>query len=81
MKASFAVQNGVIPPNLLFEKVSPKVAPFYKRLRIATEATPWPTVAPGQPRRVSVNSFGKSPVSNARNKQRNTEYRLTGYCE
>ncbi|KAF4766473.1 hypothetical protein HAV15_010469 [Penicillium sp. str.  len=58
MKASFAVRNGVIPPNLLFEKISPRVAPFYTHLKIATEATEWPIVAPGQPRRVSVNSFG-----------------------
>lgn len=59
MKASYAVQKGIIPPNLLFDKLSPRVAPFYKHLKIATQATPWPNVAPGQPRRVSVNSFGK----------------------
>ncbi|GAB1197712.1 hypothetical protein APSETT444_007015 [Aspergillus pseudonomiae] len=58
MKASFAVRHGVIPPNLLFNNVSPRVAPFYSNLKIATEATPWPTIKPGQPRRVSVNSFG-----------------------
>lgn len=65
MKASFAVQKGVIPPNLLFDKLSPRVAPFYKHLKIATEPTPWPVVAPGQPRRVSVNSFGKILPSTA----------------
>lgn len=59
MKAPFAVRHGVIPPNLLFDKISPRVAPFYKNLKIATEATPWPALPPGQPRRVSVNSFGK----------------------
>ncbi|TEA12870.1 Lovastatin nonaketide synthase mokA [Colletotrichum sidae] len=58
LKASLAVQHGVVPPNLLFEKLSPKVAPFYDHLRIVSEAQPWPEVAPGQPRRVSVNSFG-----------------------
>lgn len=63
MKASFAVRNGVIPPNLLFEKISPRVAPFYTHLKIATEATEWPIVAPGQPRRVSVNSFGEESTA------------------
>lgn len=59
LKASLAVQHGIIPPNMMFDRLSPRVAPFYKRLRIVTEATPWPAVAPGQPRRASVNSFGK----------------------
>lgn len=59
LKASLAVQNGVIPPNLLFENLSPKVAPFYKNLSITKEAQPWPELKPGQPRRASVNSFGK----------------------
>lgn len=63
MKASFAVQHGVIPPNLLFENISPRVAPFYSNLKIATETTPWPTIKPGQPRRVSVNSFGKQTLT------------------
>ncbi|RYP59514.1 hypothetical protein DL770_010176 [Monosporascus sp. CRB-9-2] len=38
MKASLAVQHGVIPPNLLFEKLSPRVAPFYQNMRITREA-------------------------------------------
>ncbi|KAL7910362.1 putative polyketide synthase [Trichoderma velutinum] len=58
LKASMAIQNGVIPPNLLFEKLNPKVAPFYKNLELVTKLQPWPAVAPGQQRRASVNSFG-----------------------
>ncbi|RYP45940.1 hypothetical protein DL768_007780 [Monosporascus sp. mg162] len=58
MKASLAVQHGIIPPNLLFENLSPRVEPFYKDLRIVKEAQNWPSLAPGQPRRASVNSFG-----------------------
>lgn len=58
LKASLAVQNGIVPPNLLFENLSPKVAPFYKDVRILTEARPWPQLAPRAPRRASVNSFG-----------------------
>ncbi|KAG6012888.1 putative PKS/NRPS-like protein biosynthetic cluster [Claviceps pusilla] len=58
MKASLAVQHGIIPPNLLLENLNPAVAPFYRNLNIAKEARPWPALAPGQPRRASVNSFG-----------------------
>ena len=53
--ASLAVQNGIIPPNMHFGKLSDKVAPFYHNL---TESKPWPTVPHGHSRRVSVNSFG-----------------------
>ncbi|KAJ4855607.1 AMP-binding enzyme domain-containing protein [Trichoderma breve] len=53
-----AMQHGIIPPNLHFKRLSDKVAPFYDNLKIPTSATPWPSTLPGQPRRVSVNSFG-----------------------
>jgi len=59
MKASLGIQNSVIPPNLLFNKLSDKVAPFYGKLQIPTKALPWPSVAASQPKRASVNSFGK----------------------
>ncbi|KPA36513.1 polyketide synthase, partial [Fusarium langsethiae] len=58
MKASLAIQHGIIPPNLLFENLSPRVAPYYQDLCILREARPWPNLASGQPRRASVNSFG-----------------------
>ncbi|KAJ4397735.1 hypothetical protein N0V93_001970 [Gnomoniopsis smithogilvyi] len=58
IKASLAVQHSTIPPNLLFSKLSPAVAPFYKGVQIPTEPTSWPTIGYGQPRRASVNSFG-----------------------
>jgi len=58
MKASLAVQHGIIPPNMLFENLSPKVAPYYGDLSIVTTAKSWPRMKPGQPRRASVNSFG-----------------------
>lgn len=57
LKASLALQNKRIPPNLLFEKLSDRVAPFYKQVQIPREALPWPDVADGR-RRASVNSFG-----------------------
>ncbi|TLS27255.1 hypothetical protein PpBr36_04254 [Pyricularia pennisetigena] len=58
LKCSLAVQNGIVPPNMLLENLSPRVEPFTKHLRVPQQATPWPAVAEGQPRRASVNSFG-----------------------
>ncbi len=58
LKASLALQNRVIPPNLLFQRLNPKLEPFVRRLRIPTACEAWPEVPPGQPRRASVNSFG-----------------------
>lgn len=59
LKASLAIQNATIPPNMLFESLSPRVEPFYKDLRILTKAKPWPQIPAGERRRASVNSFGK----------------------
>lgn len=59
LKASLALQNGSIPPNLLFDNLSETVAPFYQNLEIATSATPWPALPNGSTTmRASVNSFG-----------------------
>ncbi|KAF5488135.1 Polyketide synthase-nonribosomal peptide synthetase [Colletotrichum fructicola] len=58
MKASLAVQHGEIPPNLLFNKLSPAVAPFYNNLEIPVTPQRWPSLPPGVPRRASINSFG-----------------------
>lgn len=55
-----AMKQGIIPPNLHFENLSARVAPHYKHLEVPTTAKPWPKTLPGQPRRVSVNSFGES---------------------
>ncbi|KAI0139914.1 hypothetical protein F4776DRAFT_677192 [Hypoxylon sp. NC0597] len=54
---SLALKNGVIPPNLHFKDLNPKVAPFYKNLDIPTAPLAWP-VSNGQVKRASVNSFG-----------------------
>ncbi|KAI1354752.1 putative polyketide synthase [Xylaria sp. FL0043] len=56
LKASLAIQNKCIPPNLLFEQLSDRVAPFYKQVEIPQKALPWPDVT--DKRRASVNSFG-----------------------
>ena len=57
-KASLALQHYCIPPNLLYDNLSPAVAPFYDNLEIRRTALSWPKVPNTQPRRASVNSFG-----------------------
>ncbi|KAI1081410.1 putative polyketide synthase [Whalleya microplaca] len=57
LKASLALKNCVIPPNLLFNNLSDGVKPFYDNLKISTVAIPWPA-SKGGLRRASVNSFG-----------------------
>ncbi|PGH18166.1 hypothetical protein AJ80_04553 [Polytolypa hystricis UAMH7299] len=58
IKASLCIQHGVITPNLHFNQLNPQLNPFASRLKIPTEIIPWPQLASGAPRRVSVNSFG-----------------------
>jgi hybrid polyketide synthase / nonribosomal peptide synthetase ACE1 len=55
VKASLALQNATIPPNLLFNRLNPGILPFYDNLHVSTELSPWPNTLPGQPRRASVN--------------------------
>ncbi|TVY48035.1 Polyketide synthase-nonribosomal peptide synthetase [Lachnellula occidentalis] len=57
LRASLAIQNSKIPPNLLFESLSPAVAPFYENLEIPKVTHAWPKNLEG-PKRASVNSFG-----------------------
>ncbi|KAK3385176.1 hypothetical protein B0H63DRAFT_432919 [Podospora didyma] len=58
IKASLALQHGIVPPNLLLNELSSTVKPFYGNLEILKDAKKWPTLPGGVPRRVSVNSFG-----------------------
>ncbi|RHZ44289.1 uncharacterized protein CDV56_102026 [Aspergillus thermomutatus] len=66
VKVAQALNHGQIPPNgnrvldgkVLDFTMNPRVEPWCKNLRIASELTPWPKVAPGQCRRASINSFG-----------------------
>ncbi|KAL1985032.1 hypothetical protein VTN96DRAFT_8485 [Rasamsonia emersonii] len=57
LKASLAIQNRTIPPNMHFKELNPEIVPFCNNLQVATSRMPWPEVA-GSPRRASVNSFG-----------------------
>lgn len=59
LKASLAIQNAAIPPNMLFNSLNPELEQFYGPLQIPTEVQPWPVLPKGTPRRASVNSFGK----------------------
>ncbi|ORY17104.1 hypothetical protein BCR34DRAFT_634445 [Clohesyomyces aquaticus] len=58
LAASLGIQNGFVPPNLLFSELNPAIAPFYGKLKLPLELTKWPEVPNGHPRRASVNSFG-----------------------
>ncbi|KAL9019148.1 MAG: hypothetical protein Q9185_003579 [Variospora sp. 1 TL-2023] len=58
LKGSEIIQNGLIPPNFLFNSLNPDIEPHYKGLHVPTTLTPWPKLPEGVPRRVSVNSFG-----------------------
>jgi len=57
LKASLALQNKTIPPNMHFNELNPEVAPFYGNLRVPVSASDWPETQ-GKPLRASVNSFG-----------------------
>ncbi|KAK2038771.1 beta-ketoacyl synthase domain-containing protein [Colletotrichum somersetense] len=58
LKAALAVQHGLIPPNLHFNHLNPKIRPFYDNLEVPTRLQPWPKLPKNVPRRVSINSFG-----------------------
>lgn len=57
LKASLAVQNALIPPNLHFQQLNASIAPFYNNLQIPTSAFAWPLVPDAAPRRASVNRY------------------------
>ncbi|KAK7224846.1 hypothetical protein V2G26_012849 [Clonostachys chloroleuca] len=58
IKVVLAMKHGIIPANLLFERLNPRIEPFIKNLRVPTAALEWPVLPENQPRRASVNSFG-----------------------
>ncbi|KAI4101563.1 MAG: hypothetical protein L6R37_004889 [Teloschistes peruensis] len=54
IKTILALEKGIIPPNLWFEKANPRIPMDELNIRVPTEATEWPNGL----RRASVNSFG-----------------------
>ena len=60
IKATLALENLTIPPNIHFQTPNPKI-PFQKaRLVVPIDSTPWPS---DKEERVSVNSFGIGGVN------------------
>nr|KMM71000.1 lovastatin nonaketide synthase [Coccidioides posadasii RMSCC 3488] len=57
IKVVLAMEKGVLPPSINFEKPNPQLALDDWRLKVVTELEKWP-VAPGQKMRASVNNFG-----------------------
>lgn len=55
-----SMQHGIIPPNMHFNELNPRIAQFYDHLHVPIKPTAWPEPQPGQPRRASINSFGSS---------------------
>ncbi|PSR79890.1 polyketide synthase [Coniella lustricola] len=60
IKTVFALREGVIPPNVNYEKTNPKILLRDWRLttvgdQVPRELTPWPA---DRPRRASINNFG-----------------------
>lgn len=55
IKTSLALKNATIPPNMLLDRLNPKVAPFSQNLKVLTSAEPWPTTMSDSPLRASVN--------------------------
>ncbi|KAF7553514.1 hypothetical protein G7Z17_g3559 [Cylindrodendrum hubeiense] len=55
IKTVLALEKGLIPPNLHFEKGNEAIDFEGWRIRVPTEVTPWPT---NEVRRASINSFG-----------------------
>ncbi|KAJ5809264.1 polyketide synthase [Penicillium pulvis] len=58
LKALLSIKHRTIFPNLLFNELNPKIKPYYDGFQIPTSPLPWPELFPGEPLRVSVNSFG-----------------------
>lgn len=58
LKASLAIQNKTVPPNMLFETLNPDLKTYAQNLKVPTKALDWPELPAGTPRRASVNSFG-----------------------
>lgn len=55
VKTILILESGIIPPNINFEKVNPKIPVDQWNIKFPTSVTPWPTEGL---RRASLNSFG-----------------------
>ncbi|KNG81162.1 hypothetical protein ANOM_010856 [Aspergillus nomiae NRRL 13137] len=55
IKSILVLESGVIPPNVNFEKINPKIQENGLNLAFPAKCVPWPTAGA---RQISVNSFG-----------------------
>ncbi|KAE9363949.1 hypothetical protein N431DRAFT_474945 [Stipitochalara longipes BDJ] len=55
LKATLALEHGIIPPNIKYAPLNPKIPFKEANLRIPGQPTPWPS---DRDERVSINSFG-----------------------
>ncbi|KAK4648623.1 putative PKS/NRPS-like protein biosynthetic cluster [Podospora bellae-mahoneyi] len=62
IKATLAIQNGKIPPNMHFHKPSPEILFDEWKLKVPTSALDW-VESDGKPRRASINCFGYGSVN------------------
>ena len=60
MKAVLAVQHGVVPQNLHFNRLPDHLASIETGLFVPQENTPWPVESTLSPRRAGVSSYGMS---------------------
>lgn len=58
LKALLSLKHRTIFPNLLFNELNPNIEPYYNGFQVPTSPLAWPELRPGEPLRVSVNSFG-----------------------
>ncbi|KAK3296553.1 uncharacterized protein B0H64DRAFT_323128 [Chaetomium fimeti] len=78
MKASLAVQHGVLPPNMLLDELSEAVKPFYSNLRVLQAAQNWPAVSDG-PRRASTTPM--SPFNFSAASEKSLRANLVAYAD
>jgi acyl transferase domain-containing protein/surfactin synthase thioesterase subunit len=57
LKATLALEHGVVPPTLHFERPNAQIRFAETPFLVAARATPWPDLGPS-PRRAGVSSFG-----------------------
>lgn len=58
IKVVLSMEQGLIPPSINFQKPNPKLALEDWRLKVVTEAEPWPVSNTSSVYRASVNNFG-----------------------
>ncbi|PLB47412.1 putative polyketide synthase [Aspergillus steynii IBT 23096] len=58
IKTVLALEHGEIPATIGLSQMNPKIRPGDWGVQVVTQASPFPTLRAGSPRRISINSFG-----------------------